>query len=780
MVLDDTCRVAQHFNVNGDDRDVERLLKEYANLAPRAAMRKLANEMGIEEDHVEHFINGLLEVVAASTAGGEFPEPDKGLTKEEERYLDLLDKELDTQTQKAQEAGKGWRRGRLIAAGSLAAYLGFALSALVGKLATYLGMPMPFQMINISGLLTLVGAEVIGGKLRSRAGGYGAHDSLAYRGYNTCLQKLKGLAIEEAGVQGDRAALRSIEKRRNAEYVKLQKICVDLLRREFGHLLGMKKTTDHVDVPDMSDSYNPFLKRVHTKLQVHVSPDDVVVGDASDGGKSTESTVSATSSSESTESAVGASSLSSSGRSAEQKTSDSASSSSVKVEIDEESEGESRRPGLRIVEDDESERSHELRMPDGTLVFTIEAGATTESFKVTWPGEDQSHDLCKEAVAKKHVDQLMSLAEHLANAAWWRAMVCDENPFIGFSSILMIPGTLTPIIQATMRQSVAGATIDTLQAVGASHFGLVVSYLEQDRLRDKYGGANAGKVANTAVNAAAYERVDWLLSTVRARAEVLADMKTRLTNGSHYLKRQERDLQKSGQPDKAALKKVKAKIEVYEKALRDVDEARKSCVKQRKALLKERQAVESVGKVVARTWRDAMRDFVCVNPAQFAARVISYSLPFIIFSNLYVRYVTQPLRPVEINETTGEAHDGPFGMDWIPVIIASGFYGFVIQGPYQFRNLGIGDRVEGVLQQGGAYTKRGYNALMNALATGRHQDVETARYDDEEVDDAADDPTTDDAKVSPQPARRPEKAKSSKQGTTVDVARLPLGDSDEE
>ncbi|MES3000309.1 MAG: hypothetical protein V4787_06425 [Pseudomonadota bacterium] len=750
LILDGTRRIAEHFQVKRNADNVERLLSEHAALAPDAALRRLANEMGIEDDDQDDFIDGLKEAVATSTAAGRQTDPTQGLTEDEDRYLELRDKDLDAQAKKAQEAGKGWRRGRLIAAGSVAAYLGFATSALVGKMATYGRMPMPFEMINISGVLTLMGSEIIGGKLRSRAGGYGAHDSLAWKNYNTCISRLKALGIEEAGKQSDRAALRSIQKIRKVELVKLQNICIDLLRREFGQELGMKKTTDHGDVPDERESLNPFLKNINTKLQVHVPSDELVVGDALGGGESTESTVEASSSS--------------------------SASSSLEVEVDEESEGDDGVPELRAAVDaqraDESKRSHELRMPDGTPVFTIEAGATAESFKVTWPGEDSPRDLCTQAVAKEHVDRLMRLAEPLANAAWWRAMLCDENPFIGFSSVLMAPGTLTPIIQSTMPGCVVGATIDTVQAVGFSHLGLVLSYLEQDRLRGKYGGANPGKVANTGVNAAAYKRIDWLLSTVGARAEVLADMKTRLSNGRHYLLGQQRDLNKILPQDKKALARVKARIGVYEKALKETDEARRSCVKQRKALLKERQAVEGVATVLARTWRDAMSDYVCVNPVQFAARVFSYSLPFLVYSNLWVPFVMQPLRPVEFNATTGLPHDKPFGMVWLPYMALAPFYGFVIQLPYQFRNLGIGDNVEHVARMGGAYGKRGYNALMNALACGRHEDVETGRYDEEAVDD--------DAQSSPKPARKPVAARSSKPNTTIDVARLPLGDSDEE
>ena len=197
-------------------------------------------------------------------------------------------------------------------------------------------------------------------------------------------------------------------------------------------------------------------------------------------------------------------------------------------------------------------------------------------------------------------------------------------------------------------------------------------------------------------------------------------------------------MKKSEQQDRRVLTQVKRKIKVYEKALQEVDEARRSCVKQRKALLKERQAVEGVVKVVTRTWRDAMSANVCVNPLQFAARVVSYSLPFLVYSNLWIPFVMQPLRPVDFNATTNQTHDRPLGMDWLQYLLLAPHYGFVIQLLYQFRNLGIGDNLEHALRMGGAYGEKGFNALMQALCGGRGEDVETGRFDEETVEEAAD------------------------------------------
>ena len=542
---------------------------------------------------------------------------------------------------------------------------------------------------------------------------------------------------------------------------------------------------DHKDVPDKPGASNPFLKRIHTRLQIHVPADDLFVGDASAGGESTDST-------------PGSSTASSIERRSVKEE-----SSSVKVSVSEPSFGEGvadqsadgdTRPELRVGHGgdssfegprDEGRRARDVHMPDGTLLFTVEAGASADRFRVLWPNESRSFDLCKDPVAEKHVEQFMGMAEHLASAAWWRAMLCDEMPFQGFSGVLMLPGVLTPIIQATLGKGLLGGFIDTVQAVGFSHLGLVLTYLEQDRLRGKYGGANPGKVVNPQEDAAARESIQWQLGAVAARAEVLADMKTQLTNGHHYLLGRQRELKPNPQGNKQALSTLKAKIKVYEQALDEVNEARAACVREKKALLREFRTVEGVAAAVGRTWTQAMSSSLCQNRAQFAARLVSYSLPFIIYSNLYIRYITQPLRPVEINETTGETQDLPFGMVWLPFIVASSFYGFVIQQPYQIRNLGIGDKLEYGMQVAGAYGRRGYSALLNALACGRRRAVETGEYDEETAEGRDYDEETAEAQMSSAetpdsserpPSMTPAKAKPSDPAPVVDVANLLLPD----
>jgi hypothetical protein len=678
MVLRAVRDVARQFQARGDDTDVERLLRAYSLFAPETAMRALAADIGIHgHEAVRQFVGALKEAVVVGTCG------DKPvLTDDERRYLARRQGHVE---EVRGGAALENRTCNLARAGSFAAYNGFALVALLGKIANYAGMPMAFEVINLSGLMTLMFAEVNGAKLRSRSGGFGGHDSRAWKEYNTCIARLDALAVDESAARGDRMRLQAIAKRRDGLYIELQKICVGLIHREFGHRLGMKGATDHEDVPMLAHSRNPFLRRIHTTLQIHVMPDDLVVGDASAGGESTISTP---------------------GSSLESDDSSSDSDSTADPDV-------------------ERTRSHELRMPDGTLVCTFDAGASSKCLRVTWPGENRSTDLCSEAVQGAHAGDFRKLARHLANAAWWRAMLCDENPFQGFSGVLMAPGTLTPIVQSTLGRGPLGASIDTVQAVGFSHLGLVLTYREQDRLRGKYGGANPAPVVDGDENAAVRDVIDGELKTLAARAEVLAEMKTQLNNGRQFVAN-----------SRAGARK--ARLKVYDAALAQVDAARAQCVRDRKALLAKAREVEDVATAVARNWKDSMQGEICGNPLRFFSRLFSYILPFAIYSNLYIRYVTQPLRPVEVNETSGEAHDLPLGVDWIPFIVASAFYGFVIQQPYQVRNLGIGDNLEYGMHMAGAHVRKGWGALMHALACGRREEVETASWDEETAVDVSD------------------------------------------
>ena len=370
------------------------------------------------------------------------------------------------------------------------------------------------------------------------------------------------------------------------------------------------------------------------------------------------------------------------------------------------------------------------------------------SFKVTWPGDKEPMDLCATAVPLEHIAEFKELADKLVNAARWRSFVCDELPFQAFNCTLLIPGALTPVRQGTM--SGAGlAAADTLQAFFLTFGGISALFSIQNALRSKISGANPSPGTHGAVQDAKYDVIQLHLAGVEARAEFVREVKRGITKGLESLQAErsklkrpdvyEHEVKEPSEKEVEQLEKIEQDIKLHEHALSDMRELRRLCVKEKNSLVEQREKVEGVVKVVGRGWVNGVRDYFCRNSAQMLAKLTSYTVPFTLYSCLYVNYVVVPLIPAKtiLDKATGTMVAPRYGPVWVPYTIANAFYGFVIGQTFQLRNLVGTTYGERGFAKAGAYAKRGYEALIescsaNSRASGNPDDHAYARLDEAE------------------------------------------------
>jgi hypothetical protein len=388
--------------------------------------------------------------------------------------------------------------------------------------------------------------------------------------------------------------------------------------------------------------------------------------------------------------------------------------------------------------------------------------------------------------------------------------VCDDLPFQLFNGILMLPGALTPIMTASIPNVVALGVADTTQAVGFTYGGVSSLFMLQNALRSRISGANPSPGVYEPLQDAKYDVVQFKLNGVEARAQFLCNMKNELKLGLQALQAKRSHLvrmetegsefeQKAEFTDVHAkeLEKVEASIALHEHALLDINALRRVCVKEKESLVEERTKFQSGFKIVARGWQDTMKNYCCLNPAQALAKLFFYTLPFILYSALYVGLFMASLRPskIVVNAALKLTKEQPFGKVWVPYTIASAFYGFMIGQTFQFRNLYGATYGERALAMVGAHAQNAYKALVETCAasyrfgpttmfdyTGVHPEAAEALSEDDVVtSDSADNAETGqpDTVIDIEPEKTSKSIKPAKQNTNPNIINL-YPDSDAE
>ena len=668
-------------SAKGDAEAVLKLLNRYAATTPAEAMTQLARHAGLTKPHeIAAFVHDLkLTTVYIDVAGEELPPR----TPEERKVLEDLGKKVDQHAAAApKNATLRAQFCNQVGTAAPATLLGFGLVTVIGKVGTYALLPTPYYLATLGGAIVMFGGESVAGTIGASGAGYAGVDAKAYADFNTCMATLASLEIKERGLDPldskTEGKKNKIEHLCRDEFVKMQRICVDLMKRELGKPLGMKGDTDNDDVPRRA--------LVHSKLTCQRE----------------EAPISAASVTEDED--------------------------ETRIDFD-------NRPEMRVRENEddkpaihEGQCRHEIYHAQDEFIFTVEPGATSASFKVTWPGDKEPMDLCKTAVPVEFIPRFKELADKLVSAARWRSFVCDELPYELYSCTLLLPGALTPILQGTMSGAALAAT-DTVQSFFLNYGGISSMSIFRNALRSRFSGANPSPGTYGPAQDAKYDAIQFQLAGVDARAEFVRDLKKAMTTGLEDLRAQRGKLVKRDQypefdakelsdEDSKELENIEKNIALHEHALSDVRELRRLCVKERNSLVAQREAVDGIAKAAGRGWVDGLKGYFCRNRPQALAKLVSYSVPFALYSCLYANYVVAPLVPLKtvLDKATGLLVAPRFGPLWVPYTMANAFYGFVIGQPYMARNLIGTTYLERGLAQAGEYARQGLESTRRGLS----------------------------------------------------------------
>jgi hypothetical protein len=183
-------------------------------------------------------------------------------------FFAKLEQELNEAIEKAPITATAWQRMKRGGVAALVGGLfGFGLVALTMKCIVH------FSGLGLGGVhfTALAGpwiafvVEYAIGAIKSGGAGYGAGDPAATQEYHFIMAKMAALQQKLQGLKNnpnpDQEAINEVERKIDNLWLKVQPIAVDLLRREFGHSLGLKTQDQLGDVP------RGCLKTINSKLQ---------------------------------------------------------------------------------------------------------------------------------------------------------------------------------------------------------------------------------------------------------------------------------------------------------------------------------------------------------------------------------------------------------------------------------------------------------------------------------------------------------------------------------
>ena len=181
---------------------------------------------------------------------------EKGSTPLDKVIFAEFEKQLEHAIENSPVTSTWWQQAKTNGLAALVVgTFGFGLVAIVMKLVTnYTSIgPNGAHLADLAGPWIAFIVEATIGAIKGGGAGYIALDAAAYQGYDTLKatmarkeKELEGMrangTIDQGDIENEEEVLASMK-------TKIQPIVVDLLRREFGHPLGLKRDVEQDDVP---------------------------------------------------------------------------------------------------------------------------------------------------------------------------------------------------------------------------------------------------------------------------------------------------------------------------------------------------------------------------------------------------------------------------------------------------------------------------------------------------------------------------------------------------
>ena len=290
------------------------------------------------------------------------------------------------------------------------------------------------------------------------------------------------------------------------------------------------------------------------------------------------------------------------------------------------------------------------------------------------------------------------MADALVGAARWRSFICNDVPLTWLNMMYMGVGPLNAYLQSVMTGATLAAT-DTVQAVGITVLAAVSASLTANFFGSLWSGSSPKPGAYSPEKEAKYDLLEFRRATLKVRAQALDDMRKQISSDIRNLEDRVNtsDLETDSIQDDVELAGRKLelhdKLEAHRQALQELKDLCKLCVKESDAIENHQLAVAGKLKLTAVGWKDQMKAHFTDNFVQFAAKCITYTAPFVIYTQIFVPGMA-PLRPGPVNTTfvdeAGVAHNqtAPASWEaWEPFAQANMAYGWVIGAPYMVRNV---------------------------------------------------------------------------------------------
>lgn len=241
-------------------------LDHVASLSRDERVQQLARSLGIsDEKDLETFEDAFRQCMTQA---------EKPLSEEEQVALKAALKSLDAKTVKpnTSKSAQAWNTS---VSATLTFLTGFGLVSFIAKMASIYKVPNAINFVNLAGPSILLLAEIITGKYREQGPNYPAADAGAYMTYDSLVAQMVGLDIEENGLLSrrmpDANRLTEIGRERTSLQVKVQSVCIGLMKQEFGHTLKMKSDSDSADVP------STLMQCLRSGLTCREPADDVAI-----------------------------------------------------------------------------------------------------------------------------------------------------------------------------------------------------------------------------------------------------------------------------------------------------------------------------------------------------------------------------------------------------------------------------------------------------------------------------------------------------------------------
>jgi hypothetical protein len=298
-------------------------------------------------------------------------------------------------------------------------------------------------------------------------------------------------------------------------------------------------------------------------------------------------------------------------------------------------------------------------LPDGTHLFTYNAGGASGSFKVTWPDGSGPTDLRSEVIPRQHREAFARAEGLLLGAARTRSLFCDEATGLSFALFYGIHGVAGPFLHAATDNSV---TADTASNLAASFCSLQGVFHGGNAMLSWLSGAKPHAAPSQPENHARLAHADLRVETLQTRVRELDDLRVRLeTELSNLHTRKARIGELMAAPDreqksatnlKEALARCNAQIALRKQAGLQLKSHARDAVKALAAAQLDRG--KSSGKLAA-TWAGAKEIWKghAENVPRLLARLAGYSLPYLMLAEVFLRYVSLLAPPAPGSETPG-------------------------------------------------------------------------------------------------------------------------------